>query len=162
LDPDDQPPLHRHPSCLRPRRRGPPGSNRGRARSSCPSAGADHGDDACPDDGGHAGGGRVSLPVGLPRAASAALPRLFHRFGGDPPLGLFAILILLGAGLSFISPYFLTTTNLLNIGRGIAIVGIVAVGETIVIISGGFDLSVGSVMAAAGMTAGWMVTQGIP
>ena len=53
-------------------------------------------------------------------------------------------------------------TNLLNIGRGIAIVGIVAVGETIVIISGGFDLSVGSIMAAAGMAAGYLVDAGVP
>ena len=52
--------------------------------------------------------------------------------------------------LAVVSPYFLTATNLLNIGRGIAIVGIVAVGETIVIIAGGFDLSVGSTMAAVG------------
>ena len=36
-----------------------------------------------------------------------------------------------------------------------AIVGIVAVGETIVIISGGFDLSIGSVMAASGMTSAY-------
>jgi ribose/xylose/arabinose/galactoside ABC-type transport system permease subunit len=64
--------------------------------------------------------------------------------------------------LSFASPYFLTATNLLNIGRGIAVVGIVAVGETIVIIAGGFDLSVGSTMAAAGMTAGYLITHGVP
>ena len=84
------------------------------------------------------------------------------RGGQDTSLGLLAMLILLGVVLSLVSPYFLTATNLLNIGRGIAIVGIVAVGETIVIIAGGFDLSVGSTMAAAGMTAGWMVTQGVP
>lgn len=84
------------------------------------------------------------------------------RGGQDTSLGLLAMLILLGVILSMVSPYFLTTTNLLNIGRGIAIVGIVAVGETIVIIAGGFDLSVGSTMAAAGMTAGWLVTQGVP
>src|SRR6185369_16744215 len=77
-------------------------------------------------------------------------------------LGLLAMLILLGVILAMVSPYFLTTINLLNIGRGIAIVGIVAVGETIIIIAGGFDLSVGSTMAAAGMTAGWLVTQGVP
>ena len=84
------------------------------------------------------------------------------RVGQDTSLGLLAMLILLGVILSLVSPYFLTATNLLNIGRGIAIVGIVAVGETIVIIAGGFDLSVGSTMAAAGMTAGWLVTQGVP
>ena len=60
------------------------------------------------------------------------------RGGQDTSLGLLAMLILLGVALSLVSPYFLTTINLLNIGRGIAIVGIVAVGETIVIIAGGF------------------------
>ena len=49
------------------------------------------------------------------------------------------------------SEFFLTEPNLVNIGRAMAIVGIVAAGETIVMISGGFDLSVGSTMAAAGM-----------
>ncbi len=90
--------------------------------------------------------------------------KLAQRLRGrhDTSLGLLAMLILLGVILSMVSPYFLTVTNLLNIGRGIAIVGIVAVGETIVIIAGGFDLSVGSTMAAAGMTAGWLVTQGVP
>jgi ribose/xylose/arabinose/galactoside ABC-type transport system permease subunit len=97
----------------------------------------------------------VSLP-----AVSRLARRL--RGGQDTSLGLLAMLILLGVILSMVSPYFLTATNLLNIGRGIAIVGIVAVGETIVIIAGGFDLSVGSTMAAAGMTAGWLVTQGVP
>ncbi len=80
----------------------------------------------------------------------------------DAPLGLLAILMLLAILLTFVSPYFLTTTNLLNIGKGAAVVGILAVGETIVIIAGGFDLSVGSTMAAAGMTAGYMVNQGVP
>jgi ribose transport system permease protein len=94
------------------------------------------------------------------RAVSKLALRL--RGGQDTSLGLLAMLILLGVILTMVSPYFLTTTNLLNIGRGIAIVGIVAVGETIVIIAGGFDLSVGSTMAAAGMTAGWLVTQGVP
>jgi ribose transport system permease protein len=58
------------------------------------------------------------------------------------------------------SPYFLTTSNFLNIGRAMAIIGVVAIGETVVIISGGFDLSVGSTMAAAGMLAGYMVNHG--
>jgi ribose/xylose/arabinose/galactoside ABC-type transport system permease subunit len=99
-----------------------------------------------------------------PGAAAGPLARLARRFGGgrDNSLGLLAILIALCVVLSFVSPYFLTATNLLNIGRGIAIVGIVAVGETIVIIAGGFDLSVGSVMAASGMIAGFLVTHGAP
>ena len=100
----------------------------------------------------------------LPRETSGMIGRLRERaiHGNDSSLGLLAMLITLSVVLAAISPYFLTTTNLLNIGRGIAIVGIVAVGETIVIISGGFDLSVGSTMAAAGMAAGYLVTQGVP
>ncbi len=99
-----------------------------------------------------------------PDSAVGSSPRPPRRAGwrDDTSLGLLAMLVLLAVVLSFVSPYFLTPNNLLNIGRGIAIVGIVAVGETIVIISGGFDLSVGSTMAAAGMVAGWLVTQGYP
>src|SRR6185369_9545073 len=149
LHPHDQPSLHRHPACLRPHRRCPPGTDRGRARPPCPTPGANHGRHACPHDRRHAGRHGVSLP-----AVSTLARRL--RGGHDTSLGLLAMLILLGVILSMVSPYFLTTTNLLNIGRGIAIVGIVAVGETIVIVAGGFDLSVGSTMAAAGMTAGWL------
>ncbi len=103
----------------------------------------------------------MSVPAHLGTRASA-VPRLARRLsrGLDTSLGLLTMLLLLAVALAIASPYFLTATNLLNIGRGIAIVGIVAVGETIVIIAGGFDLSVGSVMAAAGMAAGWLVTQG--
>jgi ribose transport system permease protein len=58
------------------------------------------------------------------------------------------------------SPYFFDADNFKNIGRAIAIIGIAAVGETIVIIAGGFDLSVGSTMAAAGMISGYLVNHG--
>jgi ribose transport system permease protein len=83
------------------------------------------------------------------------------RQGGVNP-GLVVALLVLFVGLSVISPYFLTATNLLNIGKAISIVGVAAVGETIVIISGGFDLSVGSVSAAAGMFAAYLIGFGVP
>ena len=108
----------------------------------------------------------MSAPADLEvaKGREANPPSALKRILGaqDNSLGLLAMLIILGAVLSFVSPYFLTANNLLNIGRGIAVVGIVAVGETIVIIAGGFDLSVGSTMAAAGMAAGWLVTHGYP
>ena len=108
----------------------------------------------------------MSTPVEapLPQQTPGFVGLMRRRAGQvqDASLGLLAMLIVLSLLLAVVSPYFLTATNLLNIGRGIAIVGIVAVGETIVIISGGFDLSVGSTMAAAGMAAGYLVTQGIP
>jgi len=62
----------------------------------------------------------------------------------------FVILIIV---FSVSSPYFLTLSNFENIGRQTALVSIIAVGMTFVIVSGEFDLSVGSVLALAGVTS---------
>lgn len=75
-------------------------------------------------------------------------------------LGLVAALVIEVVFFSIRSPYFLDATNVANIGRAMTIVGIVAIGQTIVIIAGGFDLSVGSVMGAAGMIAAYTVNNG--
>jgi ribose transport system permease protein len=79
---------------------------------------------------------------------------------GSLGVGLAAVLIAEIVFFSIASPHFFDTTNFENIGRAIAIIGIVAAGETVVIISGGFDLSVGSTMAAAGMIAAYLVNHG--
>ncbi len=63
-------------------------------------------------------------------------------------------LILLGAVLSVLTPYFLTVSNLLNIAEQTSINAIVAVGMTFVILSGGIDLSVGSIVAISGVVLG--------
>jgi ribose/xylose/arabinose/galactoside ABC-type transport system permease subunit len=75
--------------------------------------------------------------------------------------GLVVALVVVFLVLSIASPYFLTPNNLLNIAKALVIVGIAAVGETIVIIAGGFDLSIGSTMAAAGMLAAYLLDSGL-
>lgn len=72
----------------------------------------------------------------------------------------FAGLILLGLVLTTISPHFLTVPNILNVLRQISVIAIVAVGMTYVIISGGIDLSVGSVLALASVIAAILMKQG--
>lgn len=62
-------------------------------------------------------------------------------------------LLLIGAVLSVLSDRFLTTSNLINVARQVSINAIVAAGMTIVIITGGIDLSVGSIIALAGCAA---------
>ena len=57
-----------------------------------------------------------------------------------------AMLILIFIGLSFYSEFFLTSRNLSNVARQISVVGIVSLGEALVIIAGGIDLSVGSII----------------
>src|ERR671916_1370212 len=54
---------------------------------------------------------------------------------------------------AFYAPSFLSVPNLINIALSIAITGILAVGMTAVILTGGIDLSVGSVVALAGVLA---------
>jgi ribose transport system permease protein len=75
--------------------------------------------------------------------------RRTFSFGGG--LGALTGLILLCIAVSFLSPHFLTTRNLLNILQQISIVSVIAVGMTFVIISGGIDLSVGSIVAFTGL-----------
>lgn len=55
--------------------------------------------------------------------------------------------------LAVSSPHFLTADNLLNVSLQASITAIIAAGMTFVIITGGIDLSVGSVVAFAGITA---------
>ena len=86
--------------------------------------------------------------------------RAFVRSLGALGLGLTLAFVVEVVFFTIKSPYFLTSSNFENIGRAVAIIGVTAVGETIVIISGGFDLSVGSVMAAAGMVSAYLVNHG--
>ena len=55
---------------------------------------------------------------------------------------------------SNLTPYFLHTDNLLPVGREIATLGIVAIGQVMCILSGGFDLSVGGTAAISSVTVG--------
>jgi ribose transport system permease protein len=66
-------------------------------------------------------------------------------------LGALAGLALLCLILSFLSDHFWTPSNLLNIPQQISIISVVAVGMTFVILSGGIDLSVGSMVAFTGL-----------
>jgi ribose transport system permease protein len=70
--------------------------------------------------------------------------------------GIIVLFIVLFAILSAVAPNFLSTRNLLNILSNNATVGIISLGMTLVIISGGFDLSVGAVFALAGVAAAWL------
>jgi ribose transport system permease protein len=63
---------------------------------------------------------------------------------------------------ALLSPYFFTTDNLLNVSLQASITAIIAAGMTFVILTGGIDLSVGSVLALAGIFATAVVRLGLP
>ncbi|GAA4838249.1 ABC transporter permease/substrate-binding protein [Saccharopolyspora rosea] len=76
------------------------------------------------------------------------------------PLGGLLVLVVL---LALLSPDFLTANNLLNVGVQASVVAVLAFGMTFVIVSGGIDLSVGSVAGLAGIVTGWAVAgAGLP
>ena len=64
--------------------------------------------------------------------------------------------------LSIFSPYFLTVQNLSSVCRQTAVINIIALGMTLIMISGGIDLSVGSVMGFAGICGTLLLQAGFP
>src|SRR6185437_3385703 len=65
-------------------------------------------------------------------------------------------LILLCVFLSLTTDTFLTVRNFLNVMDQVTVLGVMAVGMTLVILLGGIDLSVGSVLALSGMVMGYL------
>ena len=74
--------------------------------------------------------------------------------------GLLLVLVLMIIIMSFVSEVFLTTGNIINVLRQVSINGILAVGMTFVILTGGIDLSVGSLVAVTSVIAGNMLQKG--
>jgi len=69
-----------------------------------------------------------------------------------PLLGLILVFVV----FSYLSPYFLTYRNMINIFSQVSEIGIMAVGAALVIIIGGIDLSVGAVVALSLMVNAWL------
>ena len=94
------------------------------------------------------------------RGTSALRERLS---GAVSQLAAAGALIVVFVFLSFASPDFLSADNLFNIGSQTAVVAVIAIGMTLVIITAGIDLSVGSVAALSGvMGVTLMVSFGLP
>jgi erythritol transport system permease protein len=71
------------------------------------------------------------------------------------------VLVLLLILFSALAPEFLTANNLSILTKHVAISALLAVGMTFVVLTGGIDLSVGSIAGLGGMAAGYLLTQGI-
>ena len=71
-------------------------------------------------------------------------------------------LVLIGVDVTFflLTDRFFTTTNLLNIVFHGSLLGVVAIGESICLLTGKFDLSVGSIVALTGAIASWLMVTG--
>src|SRR5919197_1154837 len=108
---------------------------------------------------------RQIQPAGAPAAAAAAREERPERiltfsdvFGRDSG-GLIVLLILFGA-MTLASGEFLTGDNLANLARQVASFGIIAVGQLLVILTAGIDLSVGSVLGLTGCITAELLVHG--
>jgi ribose/xylose/arabinose/galactoside ABC-type transport system permease subunit len=75
--------------------------------------------------------------------------------------GTFIVLIVLLIFFSITAPNFLSMNTALLIGKHVALYGILAIGMTYVIITGGIDLSVGAIVGLGGMVAGGLLQNGL-
>ncbi|MBC03724.1 MAG: sugar ABC transporter permease [Phycisphaerae bacterium] len=91
----------------------------------------------------HSGGtGRFSLPVGSGKI-----------------LGVLGLLVVTCFATSQFTPYFLTAYNIENLLRRTSLFGVISIGAAFVIMVGGIDLSIGSVIALVGCLLPWLLVQ---
>lgn len=79
---------------------------------------------------------------------------------GKPEVSVLIALLFLCVFLSFSSPYFLTARNIVNIFRQFSLIAILAVGQALIILTGGIDLSVGSVVGFTACFGAWVARLG--
>ncbi len=81
------------------------------------------------------------------------------RFMGAENLSLIVALIVLVLLISSQTEFFFSSRNIFNIAQNMAVVGLIAVGMTMVIVSGGLDISAGSIAGCASVVCALMVSQ---
>jgi ribose transport system permease protein len=97
----------------------------------------------------------VTAPASTVRQAA---PSWFARVFQVRELGVLVALLILCLVMSFASPYFATTMNVFNVLQGMSKIAIVAIGQTMVLVAGGLDLSVGSAMGIGAMVTARLMT----
>jgi ribose transport system permease protein len=95
-----------------------------------------------------------NVSVSAPQKSSGLLKKIFAFREASVLVSIIAVMIV----LKILSPYFMTKANLTTTALGFAADGIIAIGMTIILIIGGIDLGVGSVMALSMVTVGGLTT----
>src|ERR1700729_1389832 len=99
----------------------------------------------------------VTAGSALPRAG--ALRRRLNRMnvGVLREVALLPVLVLLLVVGTIVSPAFLTVSNIAGIGQQVSALGVVVVGESLILMIGGMDLSLESTYGLAPMVAAWLI-----
>lgn len=76
--------------------------------------------------------------------------------------GVLVVLLVVFGALTLLSDDFLTANNLANLARQVSIYGIIAIGQLLVILTGGIDLSTGSILGLSGAVTAQLIVDGVP
>jgi len=82
---------------------------------------------------------------------------MIKKYFMKPAVGIFIFILIIWIYMSITIPIFLTTGNILNIFLSAAILGIVSFGMTFILLIGGIDFSVGSIMGISGALVGYLM-----
>ena len=93
--------------------------------------------------------------------STASAQDRFDVFGFAARFAPLIFLILLMAVFAIVEPRFLSQVNLFNIARQVSVTGLLAIGMTFVILTAGIDLSIGSLLAFAGLVAAAVAKGGL-
>lgn len=94
-----------------------------------------------------------------PRGTKAASRRSHLYATYRIEMAMVMVLILLSTVLAILQPRFLSSGNLQNVLSQVMVLGIIAIGQTLVILTGGIDLSVGGIAALSIMTGGLVMME---
>ena len=97
-----------------------------------------------------------------PRSAAESVRNAWERLLVDPTLGVISLLLLFALVAAFALPVFYAGNNIFNLVGSSITVMILSIGMTVVLISGGIDLSVGAVMALCAGVAATVIKTGAP
>jgi ribose transport system permease protein len=104
----------------------------------------------------------MSTKVAIEEVAGLRERGPLQKLLGSQAFWVTMAVILISLAMSVISEAFTRYENFFNITRNFAFIGIMALGQTVVIITAGIDLSVGSVMGLVGIVTGMTLAAGYP
>jgi len=91
----------------------------------------------------------------------SAFIRAFNKVKGFREATIMMTIVMFSVIISLLAPNFFTANNIRTTAIGMSADGIIAIGMTVALVSGGFDLSVGSVMGASSVIAGGLYLAGV-
>ena len=96
-----------------------------------------------------------------PSSGETVMQRVLRAFVETRELTLIVLIVLIVVVMSFLSPYFLSVANFRAMAVGMTPIAIIVIGMSILLASGGFDLSVGSVMALSSTIVAMLLLAGL-